>query len=230
MTGLSHSASQDRPTTVVFMDFDGTVTRGDSLLPFLRRLTPSRLAMGQSVAMVGVDLLRTRRASRSDAKQFLVSRCVSGRGAEDLRGCGREFAQYLAQRRVLVDAMSEVDRHRTDGALVVLVSASLDVYLEPFRDLVGLDALLCTQMEYRCGVATGRFSGPNVRGAEKVRMVEGWMQSRGLERDHCEVVAYGNGAGDRHLLNWADCGFLRSRRFFRRTGGFRRVPSSEKSL
>ena len=214
----------DERRTIVLIDFDGTLAKGDSLLPFLNRLQTRRLSTARLAAFGGLDLLRSRQLNRNAAKQFLLHRCLAGRTAEDLRVLGRGYARHLADRCMLDDAMTAIELHRSNGALITLVSASLDIYLDHVRALVGLDALLCTQVEFGAdGRATGRLIGTNVRGKEKVRVVERWMQTERFHRDECDVVAYGNSSADRDLLVWADRGFLRKRDRLRRTGEFERV-------
>jgi phosphatidylglycerophosphatase C len=90
--------------------------------------------------------------------------------------------------------------HRAEGHEIVIISASLDVYLEPIAPLLGVDDVLCT----RLGVGpddrlNGLLEGGNVRGPEKVRRVRAWLAG-----DPTELWAYGNSAGDRELLADAD--------------------------
>ena len=86
------------------------------------------------------------------------------------------------------------------GHEIVIVSASLDVYLEPLAPLLGVDHVLCTKL----GVGpddrlTGRLEGGNVRGPEKIRRVREWLGAGAVE-----LWAYGDSAGDRELLAAAD--------------------------
>ena len=208
-------------TSLVFIDFDGTLAQGDSLLPFLHRVEGSRRALLTAVARASVHVARQRRMGRNALKELLLRECVVGRSKHELCDIGTIFAQHLVDQRLFADAVQELERHRQDGAKIVLVSASLDVYLEPLRALMAFDAVLCTQIEYDSDrQATGNFIGANVRRAEKVRMAIQWMADNGLERDTTVITAYGNGSGDGELLAFADLGLLRSRRLLRRTGAF----------
>ena len=113
---------------------------------------------------------------------------------------GRRYANEVALRGLRVDALTALRNHQRDGRAVVLISASLDVYLEPLGQLLDVDAVLCSHFEIDSTERlTGLLSGPNVRGEEKVRQLRHWMVGRGAF-----VHAYGNSTGDRALLAGAD--------------------------
>ena len=82
----------------------------------------------------------------------------------------------------------------------MLISASLEVYLEPLGQLLDVDAELCSHFEIDSTERlTGLLAGPDVRGEEKLRQLRHWMAGRGAF-----VHAYGNSTGDRALLAAAD--------------------------
>jgi phosphatidylglycerophosphatase C len=102
--------------------------------------------------------------------------------------------------RIRPDMADRVAWHRRSGHELVLVSASLTAYLEPFARHLGLDQVIATQLEVGPdGVLTGRLAGPNVRGAEKAIRLRRW-----LGEDPVEIWAYGDSAGDREMLQMAD--------------------------
>ena len=85
----------------------------------------------------------------------------------------------------------------------MLASASLEPYLLPFGDSLGVDGVVCTRLERgRDGLLTGRLEGPNCRGAEKARRLEAWLVDNGLA--DATLWAYGDSAGDDELLARAD--------------------------
>ena len=92
---------------------------------------------------------------------------------------------------------SELDWHRTQGHRLVIVSASFGAYLRPIAERLRFDAVLATELEVGPdGRLTGRIAGANVRGAEKARRLDAWLD--GAPRRI--VWAYGDSSGDRELL------------------------------
>ena len=89
------------------------------------------------------------------------------------------------------------------GDTVVIVSASLSLYVAKFADFLGVD-YLATDLKEVAGVLTGELNGENVRGPEKVLKLEQWLSSKDLQRPDVHLTAYGDSSGDQQLLDWAD--------------------------
>ena len=83
--------------------------------------------------------------------------------------------------------------------MVVLISASLDVYLKPWATQHGIDQVCATQLETRGPLLTGEIEGRNCRGREKVRRAKEVIGSRSFET----ISAYGDNDGDREMLDFA---------------------------
>jgi HAD superfamily hydrolase (TIGR01490 family) len=89
--------------------------------------------------------------------------------------------------------------HRAEGHRIVIVSASLDSYLVPLAPRLGVDDVLSCSLGADAGVLDGTLVGGNVRGPEKVRRLQQWLDGEAVE-----LWAYGDSAGDDELLALAD--------------------------
>ena len=185
---------------VAAFDFDGTLARGDSLVPFLRRLLPpaalARAASGAWRELLALPLGGDR---RDRAKAALLSHALRGVPAGRLGAECDAYSRHL-EGRLRHDVAARARWHAGEGHEVVIVSASPEVYLEPLAARLGFTAVLATRLEVGPdGVLTGRIVGANVRGAEKVARLRAWLGGR-----PAELWAYGDGAGDRELLALAE--------------------------
>lgn len=191
------------PPGVAAFDFDGTLIRGDSFMPFLvKAVGPARF--GRIVIGSSASTARAYQAGRRDAsKAVLVRRLLTGYPAERLADLGRRYGAQLAQR--IRSSMAErVTWHRDQGHRLVIVSASLEVYLAPTGAALGFDQVLATRLEVDGGgLLTGRLDGPNVRGPEKSARLRAWL-AEALPDTAYQLWAYGDSAGDRDLLAMAD--------------------------
>jgi phosphatidylglycerophosphatase C len=189
------------PCAVAVFDFDGTLSRRDTLVGFLR-LVAGTTQLACSLLAAGPDLIAGWRdaARRDAAKEYVLARCLAGRRDAHLRALGRRYSRYLLTSQLRPDAHARLAAHRDAGHELVLCSASLTYYLEPLADRLGFHAVLATAMEVGPdGRCTGRLLRPNVRGAEKVRRLEEWLAGR-----EAIVHAYGDSDGDAELLARAD--------------------------
>lgn len=182
---------------IAAFDFDGTITTRDTFIPFLyRAFGKSRVLrvfvrLSFEAAKMGLGL-----SSRDELKSRVIRTLFQGDGRERLRQIGREYAGQV-EAWFRPKALERIEWHRKAGHRLVLVSASLDLYLETVAKNLGFDDLLCTTISVdEFQMCDGRLVDGNCRGLEKVRRLEA------LLGDLCklELYAYGDSAGDKEML------------------------------
>jgi len=190
---------------VAAFDFDGTLTRGDSLVSFLHfSAGPARMAtefLRLLPLLAGYGLGRV---DNQVAKEAVLTRFFSGMEQQQLAELGARFARQKIGALLRPDGVPRLRWHQQQGHYCVLVSASLDIYLQPWAQDMGFDAVLCSRLacdsERRI---TGRLAGANCYGPEKTRRL------RELVGEPATLYAYGDSRGDRELLAMADHAYYR---------------------
>jgi phosphatidylglycerophosphatase C len=217
------------PATVAAFDFDGTVIKGGSTVPFLiavRGLIPVALAIGRSLPKLVRAAIFSGSAA-DDYKEQLFVRLLRGMTDEELTRRGKSFAANHLALRLRPEVRRRIDWHRARGHRVVLVSASVEQYVAPAGEILGVDGVLATRLAVdAAGMVSGHFDGKNCRGAEKYARVVGWLRANGLAgggRAQAVLWAYGNSRGDAWLLGAADHAVDAGR--LGRFGALRRFPS-----
>jgi phosphatidylglycerophosphatase C len=198
------------PATVAAFDFDGTVTRGASTVSFLiavRGLIPVAIALARTFPkLVRAAILSG--SAADDYKEQLFVRLLRNTPDLDLSRKGRAFAADHLRLRLRPEVRRRIEWHQKRGHRVVLVSASVEHYIAPAGEILGVDGVLATRLAVdAAGIVSGRFDGKNCRGAEKYARVIGWMRSNDLSgpgRPQAVLWAYGNSRGDAWLLDAAD--------------------------
>jgi phosphatidylglycerophosphatase C len=194
-----------RAEVVAAFDFDGTLSRRDNFVPFLMRFAGT-LATARAFATGAVRLGKAGRAhwSRNEMKAEILEQLVGGRDVADLEATARVFAADVIARHLQGEAVERADWHRTQGHRLVIVSASLAVYLRPIAEHLRFDAVLATELEVGDdGRLTGRMQGENVRGPEKARRLDEWIAQE-FGGTSPFVWAYGDSSGDKELWARAD--------------------------
>ena len=187
--------------TVAAFDFDGTLTRRDSLLPFLARVRGwprTLLALAQVSPRYALMVLG--RGGRDAVKERLLVALLAGIERERLARVGDAYGRELARASVTPEMRQRVAWHRTQGHEIVIVSASLDVYLDPVGRALDVQRVLCTRLELDGdGTYSGRMQGGNCRGAAKATRLRDYLGDV-----PAEVWAYGNSSGDAEMFAMAD--------------------------
>jgi len=193
--------------TLVLVDFDGTLSRKDTLFAFLRFTHGhygflSRMAiLAPRLGMYSVGV-----GSAENAKAAVLHAFYKDWHRDALREQGMRFARRLAASDGMMHGsiVDLIRSHVQCGATVCIVSASPDVWVRPFAEQLGSDAI-CTELSYGVDERfTGRFAGPNINGPEKVRAICSCYDLARFNR----IIAFGNSVGDLPMLQLADEAYM----------------------
>lgn len=199
------SASEAQRPIVAAFDFDGTITTKDTFLPFLYSAFGRRRVLAAVIELTGDALGVVLGVSNRDRfKEFLVAKLLTGESVRRLRQVGEDHAQRI-ESWVRPAALERIQWHRAQGHRLVMVSASLDLYLESIVQRLGFDDLVCTRASFDGEFFDGQLIEGNCRRAEKVRRLVALIGS--LER--VELFAYGDSVGDKEMLDAAEHAFFR---------------------
>jgi HAD superfamily phosphoserine phosphatase-like hydrolase len=130
------------------------------------------------------------------AKQKVFSYFFKGMNLEAFDSLCQRFA---ADNRSLLrpKGLQLIAQAKEEGADVLIVSASIDNWVQPFFPHV---KVLGTQIEIKDGCLTGRFLTKNCYGQEKVNRILALYP----DRNTYHLTAYGDSRGDKELLAFAD--------------------------
>ncbi len=202
-----------RPTTVAAFDFDGTLSTRDCVVPFMRKVASAPRLFARLAARPLPLVAALARRDRDTIKELATRAAFGGRLADRVDAAGRDFAAQVVARGLRADTVERLRAHLDDGDRVVIVSASLQPYLDPIGVALGAHGVLCTRLAVDDdGVLTGALDGENCRAEEKVRRLSSWLTGEHLARENVHLVVYGDSAGDHALLAEADSGFWAARR------------------
>lgn len=185
--------------SVAVFDFDRTLIDRSSLLPFLRQLT-GRSTLALRALQAGLHTIP--RLNRARLKSQFVGSVLRGRPERDVEVVASRFAHELFATHLDEATVRELERHRAANDTILILSASLDVYLRPLAARLEIVHLVCTEVVHADGICTGELRNTQLHGTGKVRALRSWLAQRRFE--DARVVAYGNSWQDRALLRFAE--------------------------
>ena len=211
----SRSNPSNEPVVIAAFDFDGTLTKRDTLMPFLARgLGWPRFVLGLLLCSPWLAAFALRLIPNHVAKQKLLLATLKNRTTAETddwtnRWLANDFSGQLQSW-----TMARLTEHQQAGHCCVMVSASPDVYLKRVAEQLGFDALLCTEMAVVDGRLTGLMQTPNCHGKQKVLRLNAWMLERfGADSSAQVVYAYGDTSGDKPMLRLAASAFYRRKQW-----------------
>lgn len=156
---------------LAIFDVDHTLLRADTLKLFGLFLL-KRKGIRLSRLPGFITCLSRRFLLLTDAEKLktaYVRMLCGGMREAEVSVLSRDFAETRLLPKIFPQALERIERHKADGHEIVLLSASLDVYLEFLAQMLGADVLICTKLLRQDGFLTGDLHGANCKGPEKLR-------------------------------------------------------------
>lgn len=190
-------------------DMDRTITVRGTYTPFLFHMVfaraPWRLIflplLPFAFAAYGLKLI-----SRGRLKTFNQSMLL-GRAPKlsALQPDIERFADKVLRSNRHQKAIDQVETDRADGRILVLVTASYELYAEAIARRLGFDHLIGTQLEVDGqGRVRPQIIGENCYDDAKIGRIEALFAEQGWQRAEAHVRAYSDHVSDQAMLEFAD--------------------------
>ena len=190
---------------LAIFDLDGTITRHDSLAPYvcgflLRHPWRVPRALGVLPALLGFAVGL---CGRGPLKAALMRSALGGLTRSDIDRWSEVFVRRLLERGTFAAARERIAAHAKAGDHLVLMSASPELYVPAIARALGFHESICTGVRWHGERLDGRLSTPNRQGQEKVHCLRELR-----ERLPGEASAYGNSMADIAHLALVEHGVL----------------------
>ena len=123
---------------------------------------------------------------------------------ETFEGLARSFSLNIIPTIIRKEALEKIQELKKCGDDIKIVTASAIDWVQPWAEAHGIQ-VIGTELETKDGKITGKISGKNCYGQEKVDKINKCLT---LDR-YEEILAYGDSRGDRELLDMAQRKFYR---------------------
>jgi HAD superfamily hydrolase (TIGR01490 family) len=181
---------------IAFFDFDGTITTHDTLIDFIR------FARGNIMYLIGMIILspilflyKVRLIPNYTAKRLMLSWFFRAMNEENFKAVAKSYSLKKIDLIVRPEALERIQWHMSRGDHVVVVSASLEDWVKPWCEQIGLE-VIATRFAFEDGKFSGQNATHNCYGLEKVNRIR---EQYILDQYEC-IYAYGDSAGDREML------------------------------
>jgi phosphatidylglycerophosphatase C len=114
------------------------------------------------------------------------------------------YARWTLRHNRLAPGLAAWERERRAGAMLVIASASLDLYVEAIAGLLGADGVIATRAAWDGERLAARLDGANCYGQEKAARISAWLAAQGLDAGRAAVAVYSDSAADLPALLLAD--------------------------
>ena len=186
-----HAQSKKYQALALF-DFDGTLCQSDSFTRFIFFALPKRRILRKglrSLPWITAYYLKLYPAHRMRPRLF--RQMFAGISRQHLQDQAQLYAQNILKKQLDPALLKQLKQHQQLGHHVVLVSASVHVYLAPLCQDLSLD-LICSEVDLSETHISGRYCSPDCSLEQKKQRV---LEAYSL-KDYEKIYAYGNSHED----------------------------------
>ncbi len=194
---------------LAIFDFDNTITTKDTLLDFLKYDTSPVKFLLASINCLHVILLnRIKILSSQKAKEHIFRQFFGGKPEKELIDSGKKYSKKRLLEILNPAAISRINFHLREHDELMVISASPSYWYRDWCQTVGIGKILSTILETSGEILTGKISGTNCTGEEKLNRL--LKEVNPEEYDY--IYAYGDSKGDLQMLNFANESYLNFKR------------------
>jgi HAD superfamily hydrolase (TIGR01490 family) len=203
---------------IAVFDFDGTMIKQDSMVLFFFAYFDFKIRYLPVFFKIlfGAVKYMLRLESQLSFKQKYINTAIKYAKKNGSHQLAKDFSDLLL-RKVSAQALEWIKKLRSQGYELVLLSASIDIYLEKVYKELGFAHLICTNVYEEDG---DYLIKKNCYGPHKVEMLRDYYQ--GDKIDWESSYCFTDGSSDKGLLDlFGHPYIINNKRFYRKNPKFR---------
>jgi HAD superfamily hydrolase (TIGR01490 family) len=116
---------------------------------------------------------------------------------EITRLCVEVFSTQMID-KIRPEILKTISDHRSKNGAVVLLSSATEPICNPIREYLEMDDMVCSRLETKNGLLTGRTRGKLVYAREKATRLIAYCKTHGYNRE--DAFYYGDSYTDEHVM------------------------------
>ena len=192
---------------IALFDFDGTITIRESISCFLRYICRTKWEFYKKILphLPYVFMYFCGLYPNWKLKQRILASFIRGMDEHEFRELAHRFGDERIDKILRPVAMERIAWHKSRGDRVVIVSAGIRDYIEPWALKNGIEDVIAVDLEVVDGKMTGNLNGLNCYGEEKARRIRSHIDLS----EYGGIYAYGDTRGDKEMLAMADLAYYK---------------------
>ena len=197
-----HATSKTYKNLALF-DFDGTLCKKDSFTGFIFYALSKRHIVRQGIKILPwIQAYYLKIYPANSMRIRLFNAMFKNANSNEILDLAADYSHRLMA-QLDPELYQQLLKHQNNGDDVVLVSASVDIYLEMICQILKID-LICTETEILDGKFTGSYSTPDCSSDQKrLRILSKYDLNQ-----YSKIYAYGNSEEDLAMLSLADFKYM----------------------
>jgi phosphatidylglycerophosphatase C len=184
--------------TLALFDFDGTITKEDTLLTFTKYYHGTiKFAFGLLILSPIIILHLLKIIPNQKTKEIFLTWFFKNEGIQSFNKHGINFSSVI-EKIIRPKARIELLKYKALGAQITIVTASPENWVKPWCTINGFSCI-GTKLKISNEKITGKIDGLNCFGSEKENRIKSVLNLSQFD----QIIAFGDSSGDIEMLNLA---------------------------
>ena len=187
---------------LALFDIDYTITRKETLMEFYKyivskdikniKFLPRALYSG---FMYGIKVYDEKKVKECFLK------FIENIEEKDLAILTKKFYDERLSKILYKDALDMMHKLKSEGYMVILISASPEFYIKEFYAIDDVDFIIGTRFTFENGKFVRKMSGNNCKRDEKVSRLKAYLKENNIEADYENSYMFSDSLSDLPLLD-----------------------------
>jgi HAD superfamily hydrolase (TIGR01490 family) len=185
--------------TLALFDFDGTITKKDSLFSFISFTIPFHVRIAKYLLLTPFAILyKLGLVNNYHFKKMVMKMFFHKWSQSHFEYTCQNFCKNGLPKIIKMQALERIQWHKSKNDRVIVISASIEELIQYWTKELRVE-LIGTKLEFDEGKVTGEFSTPNCIGKEKIRRL-----NEELNPEEYFIYCYGDSKSDKELMRVCD--------------------------
>lgn len=185
--------------TIALFDFDGTITSKDTLFDIARYSHSTAGYWFKMLFMIPIFILmKFSLISKQRGKELFLKRYFGGAKKEAFDLICNNYTKDRLPLIIRPKAYQKIQEFQKKNTPIYIVSASPENWITPWANALDI-RVIATRLEFLSNRLTGKISGVNCNGKEKVNRIKETIELSQYD----EIIVFGDTSGDLPMLDLA---------------------------
>lgn len=214
------------PPEIVIFDLDRTITMSGTFTPFLLSSRSTRIKKAYLLFQLIQQMLAYKLGfkTRQQLKNKMFQLSFNNQTSQPIDHLAQIFTKNVLNTNVRQSAIDVIKKHSDRGDVLILATASVDLYAYPIAKKLGFSHTICTQTTVNNGSnGVPVIKGENCYAEHKLKMLINYLEQHITNSQTMRTTAYSDDLSDLPILSWAHNGIFinpkpRTKRMAKRLG------------
>lgn len=186
---------------LAIFDIDFTLTKKETLIQFymyMMKKNPKLLMYIPRIIFSGICY--GLKVNKEKKTKEIFMRFIRGIKEEDMKKIVKEFYDEKLSKILYEDSINMIKKLKSQGYMIILISASPEFYLEGFYNITEVDKIMGSRISCREGIYENKMDGENCKGEEKVKRLKKYIEEENLQVDFKNSYMFSDSLSDLPLF------------------------------